>query len=172
VLYAALDERRLFPWIFGTFALVHLSYTFHTWLLPGTATALGLPQLYALAVSMYTVVGFALWADLATPHTIGPVSALGVALSGWTATFLSTALAMQWRADGLALEAHFRLVGALAVLFFLVSLLVTLARAWRGLAPPPRQPVPPAGCAAAAALAPAPRAEDGAAPVPAGRRRA
>ncbi|MBI3971496.1 MAG: hypothetical protein HY332_09425 [Chloroflexi bacterium] len=134
VLYAALDERRLFLWIFGTFGLVHLTYTFHTWLLPCTATSVGLPQLYALAVSMYRVVSFAIWADLSTPRTISVVSALGVALSGWTATFLGTAHAMQWRAAALPLEAHFRLVAALAILLFLATLLVTLIQAWRAKA--------------------------------------
>jgi hypothetical protein len=103
VLYTYLDERHLFYWIFGLFALTHLSYTFRVWLLPETTiAALGTPMLYATAVSLYTVVNFALWADFSTPQTISSNTAVGVALSGWTATFLSTALAIHWHTQGYA----------------------------------------------------------------------
>ncbi|MCZ7674162.1 MAG: hypothetical protein M5U34_47065 [Chloroflexi bacterium] len=118
VLYSYLNERHLFYWVFGLFALTHLSYTFHVWLLPqSSSTALGTPMLYATAVSLYTVVNFALWADFSTPQTISRNTAVGVALSGWTATFLSTALAMRWQNAGMSLAEHLRLVQALALLF-------------------------------------------------------
>jgi MFS family permease len=120
VLYSYLNERHLFYWIFGLFALTHLSYTFHVWLLPQTtSTALGMPMLYATAVSLYTVVNFSLWADFSTPRTIAMNTAVGVALSGWTATFLSTALALRWQTGGMPLAEHLRLVQALALLFLL-----------------------------------------------------
>lgn len=120
VLYTYLDERTLFYWIFGLFALTHLSYTFRVWLLPETTmTALGTPVLYATAVSLYTVVNFALWADFSTPQTAPRNTAVGVALSGWTATFLSTALAIRWHSGGMPLDEHLRIVQALALLFFL-----------------------------------------------------
>ena len=42
-----------------------------------------------------------------------------------TATFISTALALQMRQGGLSLETHFRIVDSLAILFFLlVTLLI------------------------------------------------
>jgi len=127
VLYSYLNERHLFYWIFGLFALTHLSYTFRVWLLPQTtSTALGTPMLYATAVSLYTVVNFALWADFSTPRTIAMNTAVGVALSGWTATFLSTALAMRWQTGGMPLAEHLRLVQALALLFLLGMLWMTI----------------------------------------------
>ena len=127
VLYSYEDERHLFYWVFGLFALTHLSYTFSVWLLPETTiTTLGTPMLYATAVSLYTVINFALWADFSTPETISRNTAVGVALSGWTATFLSTALAIQWHTSGMPLEQHLRLVQALALVFFVGMLLVAL----------------------------------------------
>ena len=84
-------------------------------------------MLYATAVSLYTVVNFAVWADISTPDTIPLHSALGVALSGWLATFLSTALALQWQAGGMELEPHLRAVDALALLFFVGLLVLALA---------------------------------------------
>lgn len=121
-LYGALRPRALFLWIFGVFALAHLQYGFHIRL--GSVNAvLAMPMLYALAVSLYTVVNFALWADISTPTTIGLNAALGVALSGWTATFLSTALAIHW-GERMPLAQHMQIVDALAMLCFLALLLV------------------------------------------------
>jgi MFS family permease len=126
-LYTYLNERHLFYWIFGLFALTHLSYVFSVWLLPETTSAtLGTPMLYATAVSLYTVVNFALWADFSTPETISGNTAVGVALSGWTATFLSTALAIHWHTSGMPLDEHLRIVQALALLFLLTMLLVAI----------------------------------------------
>jgi MFS family permease len=125
VLYTYENERHLFYWVFGLFALTHFSYTVSVWLLPETTvTTLGTPMLYATAVSLYTVVNFALWADFSTAQTISRNTAVGVALSGWTATFLSTALAIQWQTAGMPLEQHFRLALALALLFFASMLLL------------------------------------------------
>lgn len=133
ILYTYLNERHLFYWIFGLFALTHLSYLFSVWLLPETTVAtLGTPILYATAVSLYTVINFALWADFSTPQTISRNTAVGVALSGWTATFLSTALAIRWQMAGMPLTEHLRLVQALALLFFLLMLAAAVAPRWRG----------------------------------------
>jgi len=112
-LYTALGERPLFLWIFGIFAMVHLM---------GIGTSLGMPILYALAVSLYTVVNFAIWADISTPRTVTRNTAVGVALSGWAATFLSTALSLQLVEMGVSLEAHLQLVDALAMVCFLLVL--------------------------------------------------
>ena len=79
-LYTGLSERALFPWIFGIFALVNLMYLFDT-RLPGGDAPLAMPLLYAIAVSLYTVVNFAIWADVSTPKTISLNVSLGVALS-------------------------------------------------------------------------------------------
>ena len=119
-LYPALRTRSLFLWIFGTFALAHLQYNFH--IQTGSVNAvLSMPMLYALAVSLYTVINFAVWADLSTPETISLNSALGVALSAWTATFLSTSLAVYWD-ERLPLDLHIRIVNSLAMLFFVAML--------------------------------------------------
>lgn len=124
VLYTNLSQRNLFLWIFGLFTLTHFSYALSVWLLPETTIhGLGTPVLYATAVSLYTVVNFALWADFATPQTISWKTAVGVAFSGWMATFLSTAVAIRWQTNGLPLSEHLRLVESLALVFFLLMLL-------------------------------------------------
>lgn len=124
VFYTRMDDKVLFLWIFGIFALVHQGYGLQESLFPGGDSTLGMPMLYALAVSMYTVVNFAIWADISTPRTISLNTAVGVALSGWTATFLSTGLAIRWRALGLSLADHLRRVDALAWLLFLAVLVL------------------------------------------------
>jgi hypothetical protein len=69
----------------------------------------------------------------ATPRTIAGNTAISVALSGWTATFLSTALAIRWHTQGMPLDEHLRLVQALALLFLLAMLtLAALGRAAPG----------------------------------------
>lgn len=123
VLYTALEPRGLFLWVFGIFALVHLLYTFPFSFGPVNPRTLSEPILYAIAVSLYTVMNFALWADLSTARTISRNAALGVALSGWSATFLSTALAIRWENAGMPVETHLRIVDSVAVLFFLAVLL-------------------------------------------------
>lgn len=112
----------MFLWAFGLFALVHLMYTFPL-RLGSPASVLAEPLVYALAVSIYTVLNFALWADLSTPATVARNAALGVGFSGWTATFASTSLALAWRTQGMPLMAHLRLVDATAVLLFLALLM-------------------------------------------------
>ncbi len=125
VLYAKLGERHLLIWVFGLFALVHLMYGIDA-RLGGSGQALMTPLLYAVAVSLYTVVTFALWADLSTPDTITVHAALGVALSAWTATFLSTALALRWEAAGVSLREHLASVEAIALVAFAGLLLLAL----------------------------------------------
>jgi len=122
VFYSAFDYRTLFLWAFGLFALVHLMYTFPL-RFGSPASVLAEPLVYALAVSIYTVLNFALWADLSTPATVARNAALGVGFSGWTATFASTSLALAWRTQGMPLMAHLRLVDATAVLLFLALLM-------------------------------------------------
>lgn len=128
VLYRALGERHLLTWVFGLFALIHLSYVLGT-LMPGAGGGelLATPILYAIAVSLYTVVAFAIWADLSTPETITVNAALGVAASAWTATFLSTALALRWHAEGVPFGDHLRAVEALALVFFVAMLVLVVA---------------------------------------------
>jgi MFS family permease len=127
VFYTALGERSLFYWIFGLFAMAHLMYSMELLWGGDSGSSLAMPLLYAAAVSLYTVVNFAVWADLSTPETIGRNAALGVALSGWTATFISTALAMWWQEAGLSLLMHLRIVNAVALLFFAGMLLALIA---------------------------------------------
>jgi MFS family permease len=123
-LYGALGERALLAWVLGAFVLVHLGYQFDAQLGLGDGRALGIPVLYAVAVSLYTVVTFAVWADLSTPDDIGLHAALGVAASAWTATFLATALALRWAAAGVPFERHVALVNGVALPAFLVLLVV------------------------------------------------
>lgn len=142
VLYTALNEWQLFFWIFGTFAVAQLMYVFDirlTPLLPDSGPTLSMPMLYAIAVSLYTVVNFAVWADVSTPETISVRTAIGVALSGWTATFLSTALALQWRVSGVSLDRHLSLVAALALLSFTALLAVAFFRSERAGSPQRRR---------------------------------
>jgi len=125
VLYRALDVRELFLWIFGIFALTHLLYTFQI-RIGAEPVPLGMTILYAVTVSLYTVVNFGLWADLSTPETIGLNAALGVSLSGWTATFLSTALAIWMKDTGVSLERHLNITDSVAMLFFLALVVTAL----------------------------------------------
>jgi hypothetical protein len=119
VLYTHLGYRSLLGWIFGLFMLVHLMYLFDVRTMGGGSQALAMPALYALGVSLYTVVNFAIWADLSTARNVGLLSAIGVAASAWTATFLSTALAISWN-ETRPLEAHLEWVAALALIGLLV----------------------------------------------------
>jgi hypothetical protein len=128
VLYTALGERQLLLWIFGTFALAHLMYVFDLRTqsaFPSTDQVLAMPLLYSLAVSLYTVLNFVIWADLSTPRTVSRNVAFGVAISGWTASFASTALSLWWRRANLTVDRHLSLVAAIAILCFLTVAAVT-----------------------------------------------
>jgi hypothetical protein len=114
VLYTHLGYRSLLGWIFAIFALVHLMYLWDVRMFGGGSQVLAMPSLYALGVSLYTVVNFAIWADLSTSRTIPLLSAIGVAASAWSATFLSTALAMSWN-ETRPLAEHLEWVAALAL---------------------------------------------------------
>jgi len=117
VLYMSFDRPWLIVWILGLFAFTHLLYTSHLLVGPsGMDPPLILPLFYVLAVSFYTTLNFALWPDLSTAEDIGMRTALGVGVSGWLASFLSTALALYSRSEGLSLLSHLRLVNALALL--------------------------------------------------------
>lgn len=135
VLYTHLGHRSLLGWIFAIFALVHLMYLFDVRIMGGGSQVLAMPALYALGVSLYTVVNFAIWADLATARSVVLLSAIGVAASAWTATFLSTALAISWN-ETRALEQHLEWVAALALAGLLV---VGLWQAYGRTGPEPRE---------------------------------
>jgi MFS family permease len=143
VLYTALNERGLLFWIFGIFAMTHLMYTLNGRMDSNLAPPLAMPMLYAMADSLYTVVNFAIWADVSTPETISINTSYGVALSGWTATFLSTALAIRWQESGMPLERHLQIVDALSMLFFLALITLSFVPQKRtsppGLAPEQRR---------------------------------
>ncbi len=123
-LYSSMRLRMLVLWVFGIFALTHLQYSFYI-RVEAESGVLSMPMLYALAVSLYTVLNFIIWADLSNPDTIPFNAALGVALSSWTATFLSIGLAIAW-GEQLPLEHHIQIVDALAMLFFLALLIFAL----------------------------------------------
>jgi MFS family permease len=124
VLYANFDRRWLFVLVFGLFGFTHLMYVFDARAALGGAP-LVMPLFYSGAVSVYTVVNFAVWADLSTPETIGRHSAIGVGLAGFLATFLSTAVVLYTEGAGLSLAEHLRIVDALALL--LTFLLIVAA---------------------------------------------
>ena len=115
ILYSTFDERFLWPWIFGIFGLVAMIYVLDV-RLGMFSQALAMPVLYAVAVSLYTVIAFALWPDLSTPDTVTRNVAVGVAISGWAATFASTALALVWRSSGMDFDRHLSLVAAVSLL--------------------------------------------------------
>jgi hypothetical protein len=121
VLYVNFSRNGLFLWIFALFALSHVLYTTELRLaavFPTTAVTPSLlnPLLYAVAVSFYTTMNFALWPDLATVDTIGTHGALGIGLAGWVATFASTAVALYLAHAEVTLLTHLNLVNALALL--------------------------------------------------------
>jgi hypothetical protein len=135
ILYPALGQRVLLGWIFALFAIVQLSYVLHALTTPELPPTLGLPLLYAVAVSIYTVLNFAIWADFSTPQTIARNTALGVGISGWLATFLSTSLAIWWAAIELPFAQHLRAVAAISLLLFTVTALLFLLPERRRRAP-------------------------------------
>jgi hypothetical protein len=47
-----------------------------------------------------------------------------VAFSGWVATFISTSLAIRWQIGGMTIGEHLRIVDALALVFFLLTILI------------------------------------------------
>jgi len=121
ILYVNFDLEWVFVWIFALFALTHILYTTDlriAELLPGFAGG-NSPlnaAMYAVAVSFYTTLNFALWPDLATTDTIGTHTAIGVGVAGWLATFLSTAVALFLQQAEVTLLTHLNLVNALALL--------------------------------------------------------
>ncbi|QPV62698.1 MFS transporter [Halosimplex litoreum] len=135
VLYTNFDRNWLFAWVFGLFALTHLLYTFDLRLasavpgLAGGAPPLVNPIFYALTVSFYTTLNFALWPDLSTPATIGTHSAVGVGFAGFLSTFLSTAVALYFEHAEVTLISHLSLVNALALLLFVALGLSLYGRA-------------------------------------------
>ena len=134
VLYRNFGREWVFLWAFGTFAVTHLLYTTAIRAGPvgGDGSPLATPLFYALAVSVYTTLNFALWADVSTPDDVGLNTAIGVGVAGWTATFLSTALALRFR-ESLSLLEHLNLTNALALgLTLLVGALLYARWALRG----------------------------------------
>lgn len=121
VLYPAFGRHALFGWVFSLFALAQLTYVVHALTVPELPSALGTPLLYAMAVSIYTVLNFALWADFSTPATIARNTALGVGISGWLASFLSTSLSISWRGGGMELAEHLRAVAAISLALLAVT---------------------------------------------------
>ncbi|WP_123537641.1 MFS transporter [Halosimplex salinum] len=122
VIYVNYPMNRVFLWTFALFALTHVLYTsdlrvaavFPT-LTAGSSSPLN-PAFYAVAVSFYTTLNFALWPDISTPETIGTHSAIGIGVAGWLATFTSTALALYFQATELPLLSHLNVVQALSLL--------------------------------------------------------
>jgi MFS family permease len=122
VIYANYSLTRVFLWTFALFALTHVMYTSDLRFaevfsaIAGGGTSPLTPALYAIAVSFYTTLNFALWPDLSTPESIGTRSAIGVGVAGWLATFSSTALALYFQAADLTLLSHLNVVQALSLL--------------------------------------------------------
>jgi len=122
VIYTNYSLSRVFLWTFALFALTHVVYTSDLRFaevfpaLAGDGTSVLNPALYAIAVSFYTTLNFALWPDLSTPETIGTHSAIGIGVAGWLATFSSTALALYFNSVDLTLLSHLNVVQALSLL--------------------------------------------------------
>lgn len=122
VIYANYSLSRVFLWTFALFALTHVMYTSDLRFaavfpsIAGDGTSPLNPALYAVAVSFYTTLNFALWPDLSTPQTVGTHAAIGIGVAGWLATFSSTALALYFQAVELTLLSHLNVVQALSLL--------------------------------------------------------
>mgnify|MGYP006273974313 CR=1 FL=1 len=122
VIYTNFSLSRIFLWTFALFALSHVAYTSDLRLaavFPSLASGAGSPlnpALYAVAVSFYTTLNFALWPDLSTADSIGTHAAIGVGVAGWLATFTSTGLALYFQAADLTLLTHLNVVQALSLL--------------------------------------------------------
>jgi MFS family permease len=122
VIYVNYSLSRVFLWTFALFALTHVLYTSDLRLaavfpsLTQGATSPLNPAAYAVAVSFYTTLNFALWPDLSTASTVGTRSAVGIGVAGWLATFTSTALALYFQAAELTLLSHLNVVQALSLL--------------------------------------------------------
>lgn len=129
ILYPALGQRVLLVWVFGLFAVVQLQYVLHSLTTPELPASLGMPLLYAMAVSIYTVLNFVLWADYSTPATIARNTALGVGVSGWLASFLSTSLSVSWRSGGMEFADHLRFVSAISLTMLVVAAVLLM---WPG----------------------------------------
>jgi MFS family permease len=127
VLYANFEEEWLFVWTFAVFAVTHLLYLVGFLQGPIARGGIAEPLFYALAVSFYTTLNFALWPDTATPEGVGVRAAVGVG-AAWLATFLSTSLALYLKGTGLSVPAHFDLVNALALLLLLAALVMLYVR--------------------------------------------
>jgi MFS family permease len=141
VIYVNYSLSRVFLWTFALFALTHVLYTSDLRLaavfpsLAQGATSPLNPAVYAVAVSFYTTLNFALWPDLSTASTVGTRSAVGIGVAGWLATFTSTALALYFQATDLTLLSHLNVVQALSLLLLFglavglyVNRMVELAR--------------------------------------------
>lgn len=122
VIYANFPLERIFLWTVALFALTHVAYTTDLRLAAAFPTLVGRPTspldpaLYAVAVSFYTTLNFALWPDLSTVETIGTHAAVGIGVAGWLATFLSTGLALSLSAAEFTLLSHLAVVQALSLL--------------------------------------------------------
>ena len=139
VLYTVFERRWIWAAVLSLFAFTHLLYTFHLGTAPaGIDPPLALPLFYVLAVSFYTTLNFALWADLSTPANIGLHAGLGVGIAGWLASFLSTSLALYSEGAGLTLLEHLRYVNALALLLAVAFPLYLYFRRMRRFAASPR----------------------------------
>jgi MFS family permease len=124
VLYVNFDRNGLFLWVFALFSVTYVLYTTDLRMaslfpgLSGGSVSILNPLLYALTVSFYTTLNFALWPDLSTAETVGTRSAIGIGMAGWLATFLSTAVALYLDDAEVTLLTHLNIVNALALLLF------------------------------------------------------
>jgi MFS family permease len=128
ILYSKLRLEQVFIWVFGIFALVHFSFSLNAHAGIGFGQALVLPFLYAFAVSVYTVVNFAVWPDLSNKENIAIISTLGIAVSGWMATFLSTSLYFNLASKGLSFYEYINIVDSVAISFLLIGALILYIR--------------------------------------------
>lgn len=121
LLYTKARYLSIFVVTFALFATAQFLYVFDT--VAGSGSLLGTvtPLVYVLAVSCYTTVTFALWPDLATPETVGTVTAVGVGIGGWMATFTSTALALMADRVQLDIGLHLFTVGVTSVTFLVLT---------------------------------------------------
>ena len=128
LVYVKLRHVWLLAGSLALFVTAQFLYVFD--ILSGGPTALATASslVYVVAVSCYTTVAFALWPDLAPPGLIGRYTGVGIGVSGWLATFTSTAFALVSEQAQVPLALHLSVVGLTSVAFLVAAVLVLRAR--------------------------------------------
>ncbi|MHA1730383.1 MAG: MFS transporter [Promethearchaeota archaeon] len=129
-IYSLTNERVLILVTFGLFVVAQGVYA---GIGDSVAAPLMTSSLYCAAVSTYTVINFTAWGDFSNRDTAVRNGGIGVAISGWLATFSSTSISIAWT-PVLTFSQHLTFVATISGLTFLAYATVLLLQA-RGVIP-------------------------------------